>query len=161
MIEHARLLDVMNYDAAAGVFTWKVNNGKARAGKTAGYANNGYWKITIDYEVYTGHVLAWFYVYGVWPSKDIDHRDTDGLNNAIDNLREATPTQNRWNTAPKLGHSKWKGVTYDKGRKKCWKMGFKMPDGAQIQKRFEDEREAAEEYMFLALEHHGEFARLQ
>lgn len=161
MITHARLLELLHYDPETGIFTWRVQrkHSKMRAGDVAG-SNLGdlYRQITIDMEQYSVHRLAWFYVHGVWPTEDIDHR-TDRAN-SIDNLREASSQQNRWNTRPKIGHSKWKGVTFDKGRRKCWKMAFKFPDGRIIQKRYEDEREAAEEWMFLALEHHGDFVRL-
>jgi hypothetical protein len=161
MITHERLLSLLSYDEETGIFRWCVSRGQARAGDEAGVMlDAGYIQIMIDYEHYSAHQLAWFYVSGEWPDRDVDHKDTVKNHNAIANLRLATEQQNRYNT-PKLPgtSSKWKGVTYDPGRKKCWKMSFKMPDGARLQRRYEDEREAAEEYMFLALEHHGECAR--
>lgn len=162
MLTLERLKELLSYDAATGEFRWKVRRGKMLAGSIAGTQyGTRYRQITIDWVPYSSHVLAWFYSTGEWPEGVIDHKAYGENADAKDNLRLATWQQNRWNSPPKIGHSKWKGVTFDKGREKCWKMAFKMPDGTKIQRRFSDEREAAEEYMFLALEHHGEFARLQ
>lgn len=163
MITHSRLLELMVYNPETGEFSWRVNRKGCAAGSKAGsLLTNGYLQIMIDGVKYSGQRLALFYVNGIWPKHTADHKSGNRSENSLQNLREATRKQNRYNTPPKPGcHSKWKGVTYDAGRKKCWKMAFKLPDGGKIQKRFEDEREAAEEYMFLALEHHGEFARFE
>jgi len=162
MITHQRLLDLLAYDPETGVFTWRVNRGGMRAGQEAGCAlGDRYCQIMLDYKHYSAHRLSVFYTTGKWPDAVVDHITYGENSDAVSNLRSATWQQNRWNTPPKIGHSKWKGVTYDKGRTKCWKITFKLPSGPIIQKRFADEREAAEEYMFLALEHHGEFVRLE
>lgn len=162
MLTHSRLLELLSYDPETGEFRWKVDKGGIRAGSIAGCKlGDHYRQIAIDGEKYSSHRLAWFYMTAEWPKFDVDHKEhSEG--DKFSNLRSATDKQNRYNTAPKMdGHSKWKGVTFDKGRKKCWKMKFVKPDGTHIQHRYEDEREAAEEYMFLALEHHGEFVRFE
>jgi hypothetical protein len=46
---------------------------------------------------YLEHVLIWVYHKGYYPENQIDHRDRDNQNNAIDNLREATQTCNQQN----------------------------------------------------------------
>lgn len=167
MITHARLLELLHYNPDTGVFTWRQNRGgKIKSGDAAGCINGGYMQIMVDYKHYASHRLAWFYVNGEWPIGDIDHEDLDGFNNKIKNLREATIQQNGQNkrNMAKIGRtSKWKGVCYDAGRNgnrvKCWKMYIKIPSGRIIQRNYEDEHEAAEEYMFLAIQHHGDFAR--
>lgn len=169
MISHDRLLELLDYNGLTGVFVWRqARGGKVKPGDLAGCDNGGYVQIMVDYHRYAAHRLAWFFVYGVWPTIDIDHIDLNKSNNAISNLREATTSQNGQNKRrrAKLSRtSEWKGVCYDPGRhgtrKKCWKMSIKVQSGKIIQKNYEQEREAAEEYMFLAIEHHGEFARFQ
>lgn len=41
--------------------------------------------------------LIFLWVNGRWPSPNLDHRDGNSLNDNINNLREATVTQNAWN----------------------------------------------------------------
>lgn len=161
MISHDRLKSLLDYDPTTGIFTWRVRRGRMLPGQRAGApVGRHYWQIMIDGKQYSTHRLAWLYENGSWPDGIIDHKNYyEG--DKIGNLRQATYAQNRYNSPPKVGHSKWKGVTYDKGRHKCWKMSFKFPDGTVYQKRYENEKEAAEDYMFLALEHHGEFARFE
>ena len=94
-----RLREVLSYDRATGVFTWKVtSSNRAQAGSVAGSkAKWRYVEIRIDGELYLAHRLAWFYVRGRWPRADIDHRDTNKANNAFDNLRNASTTMNNQN----------------------------------------------------------------
>lgn len=49
-----------------------------------------------DSRVYA-HRAAWAMHYGEWPKGQIDHRDGDGMNNRIDNLRDSTHSQNQRN----------------------------------------------------------------
>ena len=44
-----------------------------------------------------GHRAAWAMHYGEWPKGQIDHRDGDGMNNRIDNLRDSSHAQNQRN----------------------------------------------------------------
>lgn len=44
-----------------------------------------------------GHRAAWALHYGEWPKCQVDHRDGDGLNNRINNLRDSTHAQNQRN----------------------------------------------------------------
>jgi hypothetical protein len=87
------------------------------------------------------HRLAWFYVNGVWPSDQIEHRDLKKNNNAYGNLRESNQTQNLWNLS--LGDrntSGYKGVSRHKsggyvaqisrGNRNCYLGYFKNPEDA-------------------------------
>lgn len=89
-----------------------------------------------------------------------DHIDGDGLNNQRLNLRQSTKSQNNMNTNKGQGYSsKYKGVTWDKARKK-WKCGIKI-NGKQIFiGRFIEEDDAALAYNQKASELFGEFSRL-
>jgi hypothetical protein len=63
---------------------------------------------------YSAHRLAWLYVYGEWPSDQIDHINRNRSDNRIANLRIATPTQNQANRSVcKRNTTGFKGVTVD------------------------------------------------
>lgn len=47
---------------------------------------------------YLAHRLAWFYVYGVWPDPICDHRNQNRADNRLENLRQATSSQNLINS---------------------------------------------------------------
>lgn len=50
---------------------------------------DGYIHIEIDGQDYYAQDLAWLWVYGVFPTRRIEHIDGDKVNNRIANLREA------------------------------------------------------------------------
>lgn len=98
MLTRERLLELLDYDPVTGIFRWKTNpRGRTKPGDIAGtITKRGYIHICLDQHLYLGHRLAWFYVYGVWPVQ-LDHKDQRKGNNAIENLREATRSQNMIN----------------------------------------------------------------
>lgn len=119
-MDQAYLKERLSYDPATGVFTWNrcekmPNNWNARfAGKTTGHVDtlsSGYKmvQIGVDRKLYVAARLAWLYMTGVWPSKDLDHIDHDSTNNRFANLREVTHTENMQNK-PKYRSNK-SGVT--------------------------------------------------
>lgn len=68
------------------------------------------------------------------PSKGkiIDHRDRDGLNNTLGNLREATPRQNKINQkVPKNNTSGYAGITHRKENDK-WRVRISPEAGKRI-----------------------------
>lgn len=105
------LRSLLDYDAEAGVFRWRISRGSRRAGAVAGnLRRDGYVGILVCGRLYTAHRLAWLWVTGEWPI-EVDHRDGDGSNNAWTNLRLATHAQNMSNTKkPRHNTSGFKGV---------------------------------------------------
>lgn len=100
-----RLREVLSYDRETGVFIWKIATGpRACPGKIAGSIDkDGYRVIKIDGRLYKAHRLAWFYIHGVAPAGEIDHRNTSRDDNRVTNLRESTRLFNMQNQ--KTAHS--------------------------------------------------------
>ena len=98
-----RVYELLTYDPESGDFRWLVDRGKSKAGKAGAIAGsnvgNGYRRIMIDGKSYLSHRLAWLYVHGAWPAKEIDHVNGSHSDNRIVNLREATSAENHQNLA--------------------------------------------------------------
>jgi len=90
---------------------------------------------------------------------EIDHRDSNGLNNQKFNLRFCTKSQNQGNSKSRTGTSKYKGVSWDRKSRK-WFAGIKVSGYRTHLGSFEAEKDAALVYNVAAIEHFGEFARL-
>ncbi|MFW5447681.1 MAG: HNH endonuclease signature motif containing protein [Methylophagaceae bacterium] len=106
------LMNALHYNEVTGYFTWKVsNNNRIKIGDRAGYTSkrSGYTKIKINRKLYQAHRLAWLYIYGVSPTKEIDHIDHIRTNNSISNLREVTRQENSKNARIRSNNSS--GVT--------------------------------------------------
>ena len=158
-IKHERLLEVLDYNPKTGVFIWKEQTGRrVRVGDTAGSVKKeGYIMTRVEgYRTYA-HIFAWFYVHGEWPEQMIDHINGDGLDNRIDNLRQAIYSQNNVNSRMRSNNkSGIKGVHFDKDRNK-WSAVVRSY-GKVVRKRFDTLEEAAEYVATLRDQMHGVFA---
>lgn len=93
----------------------------------------------------------------------VDHRNGDGLDNRRTNLREATHAENcRNKTRDRDSRSKYKGVTFVRFRSgNCRWLAQLTKNGKRVyQKTFTSEEAAARAYDVAALEHFGQFARI-
>jgi hypothetical protein len=129
-------------------------------GKKAGTLNNqsNRYQVQINRKFYKLHRIIFMMFYGYMP-KEIDHIDGNPSNNKVNNLRQATSSQNNYNKKmPKTNTSGIKGVSWDKNRNK-WHVQVISEKKVVFQKRFDD-IELAE---FVAIEarnkYHGKFAR--
>jgi len=93
------------------------------------------------------------------PRQDCDHINGDGLDNRRANLRVCTRTQNQWNSRPRGKTSLYKGVCWNKARRK-WIAQINTIGYTQHIGIFNNEIDAARAFDIKALEGHGEFARL-
>lgn len=155
----------LDYDPETGVFRWKFRDDRNQtwntrfAGKPAGSVQKFnydklYLVIRINKVLYLGHRLAWLYVHGVWPDKDLDHEDRDSLNNRIGNLRVATMSQNQFNRPKqrdnKSGH---KGI-HRHGQK--WRAQI-AAHGQKLMESFARIEDAIEWHRKMTIMLHGEF----
>lgn len=152
MLTQERVKELLDYYPATGVFVWKVNKNRAKAGSTAGSPySTGYVYIQIDGKKYKAHRLAWLYVYGCWPDKEIDHINRNRSDNRLGNLRDTD--KNSWNTGDyKNNTSGYQGVSWHKHAKK-WLAQIKVY-GKQKHLGLFDTIEAANAAYIAAKEEH-------
>lgn len=164
MLTAERLRELLDYDPATGEFRWRKCDGKPSVvGKPAGWIENGrgkqYLRIMVDGKSYLAQRLAVLYVTGRMPTKSIDHKDTDSLNNRFENLREATQSQNSANRGPTVRcKSGYKGVFWYKKTKK-WVAYIRYDYKLKNLGYYKTPEEAAAAYEKAAAEIFGEFAR--
>lgn len=105
------VLRVVSYDPATGVFRWKITtrgHGKMLfPGDEAGWSCDGYRQLSLYQEEYRAHRIAWLVMTGAWPPAgvEIDHRDRTRSNNAWENLRLGTRSQNNMNSKVRVDNS--------------------------------------------------------
>jgi hypothetical protein len=136
-LEHAKLLEVLNYNIDTGEFTWRRGGkGTKGIGSKAGSLDkaSGYLQITIEYKSYLAHRLAWYFIHGTVP-RQIDHINRIRSDNRLVNLRIATTENNMANTiAYSTSKSGIKGLSYNE-RYKHYHAAI-ASGGTQRQKRF-------------------------
>lgn len=155
-----RLKQLLHYNPETGVFVWRVDKGRAKAGSVAGTLSRGYVRIKIDNGLYFAHRLAWLHTHGVLPNQYLDHINQNRSDNRMANLRDATSLDNNRNTRSRSGSSsRWLGVMWYKRNKK-WGTQIRVNGKQKYFGLFECESTAAMVYNEAALEHFGEFASL-
>lgn len=106
MLTYEEANTLLHYDPSTGLLTWRARagSGMQQAGSIAGSiskqprARTAYRVTCVNSRNYHNHRLCWLLHYGMWPVGKIDHKDHDGLNNKIENLRDATSQQNSRNS---------------------------------------------------------------
>lgn len=119
------LAAVLDYCPKAGTFFWRPRpeicfSGKHPASRAKQWNGlfagkecftardtNGYAQGCVFQRHYTGHRVAWAIYYGEWPKLEIDHIDRVKDNNAINNLRVVSRSENLRNRAPA---SEWRSI---------------------------------------------------
>jgi hypothetical protein len=105
---HEKLVNELSYTKETGIFVWKATH---RKGYEAGaIQKDGYIRIKFNGKLHQAHRLAWFYVYGEWPSRIIDHINRIKSDNRIENLRDVSMRVNSLNAIKKLSSSGTIGV---------------------------------------------------
>lgn len=159
-LTQAYLKSILHYAPETGVFTrLKRPQGTHPCSDIVNIPSKstGYIYIRLLGHVYSLHRLAFLYMNGRFPKKRVDHRDQIKTNNAWSNLREASRTQNAWNS--KLRTTNSSGVPgvhwYVPGRK--WRVALRYngkKNHIGLYKTLEEARCVAEQ---TRRKHHGEF----
>lgn len=160
MLTQAELQSQLFYNPETGLFTRLVsNNKKHKVGDIAGGINqtSGYFCIKLFNKRYHSHRLAWLYVYGEFPSLNIDHINRIRTDNRISNLRIATNSENQQNrikcTNNKAGYKGvYKTKNYDKYVAQATLNGKHIYIG-----HFNSAKEASDAYNKFSLKNHKDF----
>lgn len=158
MITHERLLAIITYDPATGLFAWKARP-RVRAGKLAGHRTaHGYVALRLDGEPHYAHRIAWLYMTGALPPDEIDHIDRNGQNNRFTNLRLADRTQNVVNRKRRRDNSSgFKGVYVTPGGR--FTAHYTVKGRAHYLGTFDTPEEAFDARNLHAAKQYGEFYR--
>lgn len=158
-LTQARVRELFDYRDDGSLIRRK-SSGPAKAGSVAGSMDTrGHIQVRVNRILVHAHRVIFLWHHGYLPD-EVDHRDMDKANNRIENLREATRSQNIANRSLRSDNkSGFKGVSFRKDVGK-WVASIQKDKkriclGAYI--RLED---ASAAYASAAREMYGEFARL-
>ena len=154
------LRSVADYDPTTGTFTAAQTKRSKRHGRVMGWSDkDGYIHIRVKYKLYLAHRLAWLYVYGKWPSGNLDHINGDPADNRISNLRECDQRQNLANSVVVYKNSSIrKGVSFDNA-KRLFRAYIVVGRKQIFLGRFPTVEEAIAARLEAEKQYHGEFAR--
>ena len=90
-----KLKEILHYNPGTGDFI-RI---KSRINQVVGSVdkNSGYIRMMVDGKLYYAHRLAWLYVYGYFPKRDIAHKNRIYNDNRIKNLRVVSKQRNAKN----------------------------------------------------------------
>lgn len=156
-LTQSQLKELLHYDPNTGIFTWMTSRGRVRKGEKAGCYSRGRGFISINGRPFASARLAVLYMTGKWPEEQVDHINTDSLDDRWVNLRPCSPTENLRNRRS-FGKSARKGV-FPVGKR--FKATIKVPGSTKTVHLgyFDTEEEAHEAFAREAKLLHGEFFR--
>ena len=141
-----------------GALYWRVSiNNRAPIGAKAGSFNayNQRWYIRVNKIRYLEHRLIFLYHNGYIPF-EVDHIDTDRLNNRIENLRASTKAENQRNKPRQQNNTSGaKNVRFTQGK---WVVELKVNRKPIYIGRFDDFEFADLVAIEARNKYHGEFA---
>jgi hypothetical protein len=157
MMTQQEVRDLFDYDAESGELRWRIGK---NAGRVAGAVNyKGYRNITVTTErktTYRAHRLIWLWVYGEWPTPQIDHENLNKDDNRLSNLRLASCSQNLANQRGRRAKSGFKGVRRFGAK---WQAAIHLGDKNYHLGMYPTPELAHAAYCEAAVAAHGKFAR--
>jgi len=152
----------LDYNATTGEMRWKIwpRTGRPSGREILTTNAQGYRVVVLMGRQYRVHRVAWLMMYGKWPPELLDHANGNRTDNRLVNLREANRAENNRNRCMSRNNtSGFKGVTYDKNRKK-WQAKIWRNNKAIHLGRYASAQQAFAAYCKASREYHGEFRRL-
>lgn len=161
MITQERVKELFSYNVDTGEFYRKIDSGKrGKKGTLVGTDRHGYLTVKINGKRHSLHRLAWLYIYGEFPSGDLDHKNGNPTDNRINNLRIATKSQNLANSIGQPSRRKAsKGIHWRENIRK-WVAQINKDNTRFYLGVFKHRAEAEEAYALAAKKLYGEFARI-
>jgi hypothetical protein len=87
LLTQARLQEVLDYNPKTGIFKWRKSAPGCSGQKAVGTKARGYLQIEVDGKLYRGHILAWLYMKGEFPTYRVVPVNLDGYDTRWKNLR--------------------------------------------------------------------------
>ncbi len=157
-----RLHEILRYDPETGDWIWLISiNAKVSEGDAAGTITvHGYRIITLAGVKYRAARLAFLYMTGAWPEKEVDHINRCKLDDRWDNLRDVSRSENQLNRDVQINNSSGvRGVHWDT-RSGKWAAQVKKDNAVYFIGYFDTLEEASVARDLAATELHGDFAVL-
>jgi hypothetical protein len=148
------------FDYKDGNLFWKKQPAShIKVGDVVGTINKrGYVQVKFLCKRFYAHRLIYFMFNGYFP-QEVDHIDGNKTNNKIENLREATPAQNRHNRKiSKNNTSGIKGVSWNK-KENVWIAQCQVNKKNYFLGRYHDKEMARKIVQQFRNQHHHEYAR--
>lgn len=158
MLTQAEVKRLFNYHD--GKLFWRTKTArKIVVGAEAGTfrRTDKYRQIMLAGTIYRTHRLVFLYHHGFMPEL-IDHIDRDPTNNKIENLREASRSENSCNSKIRCDNTSGvKGVVWDKSKRK-WAARLYVGNKCVNLGRFVNFDDAVQAITIASNVHHGNFA---
>jgi hypothetical protein len=159
MLTKEYLREIFNY--IDGELFWKVDLAtRAKKGFKAGSlgSDGRYFNVQFNKKKYRLHRIIFLWHHGYLP-EELDHIDTNKLNNKIENLRPANKSQNQSNTNLSIANTTGvKGVYWSK-RDQIWYVNIKLNNKTYYLGSFKEKEQAIETIKRERKKFHKEFAR--
>ncbi len=154
-----KIRDIFDYDK--GKLYWKVRPARRiKIGDEAGCLGNRYYQIQYNKKQYKRSHLIFLWHNGRWPYPECDHINRDSHDDKIENLREATDSQNNMNRGLFRNSSTGKRGVYKNNSKKNPYMATLMVNKKSIYLGSFPTKEAAScAYQEAAKQHFSQFHR--